>query len=117
MVVNSAGGTGSLWACLCAYCGKFSEKTSALLRAQRWKGHDGCHDCGNARKRIPDAERVCWVCERRAKPGERQIRECEACSRRATRNGRDADGRPLGRVVRAARHSQRGWHTREARTA
>lgn len=97
------------WVCRCEGCG-----TERLLRAGHLRSGNstGCVRCAGARASarhghpasvIEGARRdVCSWCKRPAastanRAGVRTAYECEACNRRARRNGRDESGRPLYR--------------------
>jgi hypothetical protein len=78
------------WRVLAPCCGR--EFVRASQQVRRDAPH-ACFGCAIAAVRIPDAERVCRWC---ARPTTRTpVRECGACERRALRNGREADGRPI----------------------
>lgn len=102
-----------VWLCRCAGCGIESNKSTAILGVMHAKSMHakspadsaGCKRCADARRRVPDSERICQWCSR-STIGQKQPRECGACNRRAMRNGRDDEGRPLGRVSEKCREGQ-----------
>jgi hypothetical protein len=82
----------SCWICRCD-CGAIRYVLSIALRTGK---SNGCRDCAAAAKRVPDEQRFCQWCKRSTGDSGKP-RECGACERRALRNGRDADGRPVAR--------------------
>ena len=91
----------ALWRCRAECCGALAFMRSAALAKAR-RGRSGlCKRCYCARVSyrylMRQALRRCVWCRRALRP--HGLRECDACARRACRNGRDADGRPIGRVA------------------
>lgn len=88
------------WFVITPCCQKQVIRLSQHLRIHR---ADRCNDCHMKAKAIPPEA---WVCKWDGKPVTKPPHdECAACNRRAHRNGRDAEGRPImiGRVECARR--------------
>lgn len=99
----------------CEGCGAETERTSVALgtmagnqRAGNKSGF-GCVRCYRRRVRVQASLRVCKWDGSFARSGE----ECDACWQRARRNGRDHEGRPLGRSMPAWRAKQADRRIRE----
>lgn len=97
--------------CRCLDCGKVHDVAAQRLRegpAAGKRGATRCQDCDRQRRAVPDGRRCRWC----PKPAPRGV-ECVACSQRASRNGRDADGRPRA-LTDQERHDRRAAGARRA---
>jgi hypothetical protein len=91
----------SLWLCRCD-CSAEHEVALSNLRSGASTRCDRCRrDAQFGRRnphRVPDAERGCQRCKRSTLAVKsNKVRECGTCERRAHRNGRDAEGRPISK--------------------
>lgn len=104
LVLNRAGRRGNslLWRVRCAVCGYECTRDDRNVRASAGAGCEECRSSDAAR--MPGAQRgVCSWCGDQALSLTRghsnssagHAHECGKCNRRATRNGRMANGRPL----------------------
>lgn len=85
---------GALWLCRCA-CGREARISGVRLR----QGHSKrCNACRLQQTTLPASERRCRWCGRATK--RQGWRECSACSKSASRHGREADGRPKTKGAR-----------------
>lgn len=87
------------WVCRCE-CGTIQRISGLALRVGNTTQ---CMRCFRAAITVPEAERVCRWCGRPTnKRGDVKPKECGACNRMGlpSRNGRDAEGRPISKGKR-----------------
>lgn len=87
----------TFWTCMCT-CGATSDVSGAMLRRGESLQCDGCRRAAQRGPASRAQGAVSGRCSWCGEPARKQNPyECDRHNRRAARNGRDAEGRPIGR--------------------